>query len=85
LVEVWNRTYIVIAGAVLMLLLGIVPIHIVFTSYISWNTLFLIAGLYIISNFFGLDFTHWDYFKIAGPLTLLMLVLASLYLSVFFL
>jgi Na+/H+ antiporter NhaD/arsenite permease-like protein len=52
LAEVWNRTYIALAGALLMLGLGLVPFQQAFTEYISWNTLFLLAGLYIVSNFF---------------------------------
>jgi Na+/H+ antiporter NhaD/arsenite permease-like protein len=52
LTEIWNRTYVALTGAILMLLLGIVPFQKAFAEYINWNTLFLLIGLYIISNFF---------------------------------
>jgi Na+/H+ antiporter NhaD/arsenite permease-like protein len=35
-----------------MLLLGIVPIQEAFSDFINWNALFILLGLYIISNFF---------------------------------
>jgi Na+/H+ antiporter NhaD/arsenite permease-like protein len=52
LAEIWNRTYVALTGALLMLVLGIVPFQKAFAEYINWNTLFLLIGLYIISNFF---------------------------------
>jgi Na+/H+ antiporter NhaD/arsenite permease-like protein len=52
LAEIWNRTYVALTGAILMLVLGVVPIQKAFAEYINWNALFLLIGLYIISNFF---------------------------------
>jgi Na+/H+ antiporter NhaD/arsenite permease-like protein len=52
LAEIWNRTYVALTGALLVLALGIVPFQKAFTVYINWNTLFLLIGLYIISHFF---------------------------------
>jgi Na+/H+ antiporter NhaD/arsenite permease-like protein len=52
LAEIWNRTYVALTGALLMLVLGIVPFQKAFAQYIHWNTLLLLIGLYIISYFF---------------------------------
>jgi Na+/H+ antiporter NhaD/arsenite permease-like protein len=53
LAEVWNRTYTALAGAAMMIVLGIIPVQWALTKSINWNVLLLIAGFYIISNFFG--------------------------------
>jgi Na+/H+ antiporter NhaD/arsenite permease-like protein len=52
LAEIWNRSYVALSGALLMLVLGVVPLQKAFAEYINWNTLFLLIGLYIISNFY---------------------------------
>ncbi|MFD0694075.1 SLC13 family permease [Paenibacillus sp. GCM10027628] len=52
LIEKWNRTYTVLGGALLMVLLGILPIGKAFTVYANWHALILIASLFIISGIF---------------------------------
>lgn len=43
-----NRAVIALLGAVLMLVLQIVDTHTAFTSYIEWNTIFLLVGMMIL-------------------------------------
>ncbi|MBD0381725.1 hypothetical protein ICC18_16500 [Paenibacillus sp. WST5] len=52
LVEKWNRNYTVLGGALLMVLLGIVPIGKAVSTYANWHALILIASLFIISGIF---------------------------------
>jgi Na+/H+ antiporter NhaD/arsenite permease-like protein len=46
--EKWNRAVIALLGASFMILLGIVDVHLVFTTYIEWNTIALLVGMMII-------------------------------------
>jgi Na+/H+ antiporter NhaD/arsenite permease-like protein len=46
--EKWNRAVVALLGASLMILLGIVDVHHVFTTYIEWNTIALLIGMMII-------------------------------------
>jgi Na+/H+ antiporter NhaD/arsenite permease-like protein len=50
-VERWNRTYVALSGAVVMLALGIVPWHEAFTTYMNWQIIGLLTGLYVIAGF----------------------------------
>jgi Na+/H+ antiporter NhaD/arsenite permease-like protein len=83
LAEIWNRTYVALSGALLMVVLGVVPIQKAFAEYMNWNVLFLLVGLYIISNFFRKTgvfsylATHLIKRTAANPLSLL-LILASI-------
>lgn len=43
-----NRAVIALLGAVVMLVLQIVDTHTAFTSYIEWNTIFLLVGMMIL-------------------------------------
>lgn len=43
-----NRAVIALLGAVAMLVLQIVDVHTAFTTYIEWNTLFLLVGMMIL-------------------------------------
>lgn len=43
-----NRAIIALLGAVVMLVLQIVDTHTAFTSYIEWNTIFLLVGMMIL-------------------------------------
>lgn len=43
-----NRAVIALCGAGLMVILGILDIHIVYTKYIEWNTIVLLIGMMIL-------------------------------------
>lgn len=43
-----NRAIIALLGAVAMLILQIVDVHTAFTTYIEWNTIFLLVGMMIL-------------------------------------
>jgi Na+/H+ antiporter NhaD/arsenite permease-like protein len=46
--EKWNRAVISLLGASIMILVGIVDVHAVFTHYIEWNTIALLIGMMIL-------------------------------------
>lgn len=48
--EKLNRAVIALAGAALMVLLGIVDLHKAFTEHIEWNTVTLLIGMMILVN-----------------------------------
>lgn len=48
--EKLNRAVIALAGASLMVLLGIVDLHKAFTEHIEWNTITLLIGMMILVN-----------------------------------
>jgi Na+/H+ antiporter NhaD/arsenite permease-like protein len=52
LTDSWNRNYVAIAGAALMVVLGIVPMGEALTAYMSWNAIFLLMGVYISTALF---------------------------------
>ncbi|WNR45876.1 ArsB/NhaD family transporter [Paenibacillus roseipurpureus] len=52
LIEKWDRTYTALGGAVLMLLLGILPISKALTNYANWPILLFLVSLFIISSLF---------------------------------
>ena len=51
--EKMNRAVIALFGAVMMLLLGIVDMHIAFTDYMEWSTIFLLIGMMILVGIAG--------------------------------
>ncbi|OAS17609.1 SLC13 family permease [Paenibacillus oryzisoli] len=52
LIEKWDRMYTALAGASLMLILGIVPFSKAFTTFASWPILIYLVSLFIISSIF---------------------------------
>jgi Na+/H+ antiporter NhaD/arsenite permease-like protein len=46
--EKWNRAVISLLGASIMILVGVVDVHAVFTHYIEWNTIALLIGMMIL-------------------------------------
>nr|WP_037464891.1 ArsB/NhaD family transporter [Shimazuella kribbensis] len=46
--EKWNRAVISLLGASVMILVGIIDVHKVFTHYIEWNTIALLIGMMIL-------------------------------------
>ncbi|UHA74328.1 ArsB/NhaD family transporter [Paenibacillus sp. 481] len=46
--EKLNRAIIAMLGAVIMLILQIVDVHVAFTHHIEWNTIFLLVGMMIL-------------------------------------
>ncbi|GFZ85917.1 membrane protein [Paenibacillus marchantiophytorum] len=52
LIERWERMYTALGGAVLMIVLGIVPIGKALTTYANWRVLMLLASLFIIAGLF---------------------------------
>ncbi|NEW04528.1 hypothetical protein GK047_00630 [Paenibacillus sp. SYP-B3998] len=52
LIEKWSRTYTVLGGALLMVLLGIVPIGKAISTYANWHALIFFISLFIISVVF---------------------------------
>ncbi|MDQ0920071.1 SLC13 family permease [Paenibacillus sp. V4I5] len=52
LIEKWDRMYTALGGALLMIMLGIVPLGKAVTSYANWHVLLLITSLFIISGVF---------------------------------
>ncbi|NOV04108.1 SLC13 family permease [Paenibacillus planticolens] len=52
LIEKWDRMYTALGGAVLMLLLGIVPIGKAFTAYANWEILLFLISLFVIAGLF---------------------------------
>jgi Na+/H+ antiporter NhaD/arsenite permease-like protein len=81
--ERWNRTYVAIAGAGLMIVIGLVSVREAITTDISWNTLGLVAGLYVIAGFMNktgifqfaaLSLIRWT----QGKPILMLIILSSL-------
>ncbi|MGQ7885234.1 ArsB/NhaD family transporter [Paenibacillus sp. WC2504] len=52
LIEKWDRTYTALGGAILMLLLGVVPIGKALTTYANWHVLLFLVGLFVIAGLF---------------------------------
>lgn len=52
LIEKWDRMYTALGGALLMIMLGIVPLGKAVTSYANWHVLLLITSLFVISGIF---------------------------------
>ncbi|SDN55573.1 Na+/H+ antiporter NhaD [Paenibacillus sp. yr247] len=52
LIEKWDRMYTALGGAVLMVVLGIVPLGMAVTTYANWHVLLLLASLYLIAGLF---------------------------------
>ncbi|MDU0203470.1 ArsB/NhaD family transporter [Paenibacillus sp. MAH-36] len=52
LIEKWDRTYTALGGAILMLLLGVVPIGKALTTYANWPVLLFLVGLFVIAGLF---------------------------------
>ncbi|WP_144936010.1 ArsB/NhaD family transporter [Paenibacillus sp. 32O-W] len=46
--EKWNRAVIAMAGAILMIILGLVDFEAAYQSYVDWKTIFLLIGMMII-------------------------------------
>ncbi|UJF31971.1 SLC13 family permease [Paenibacillus hexagrammi] len=47
--ERWNRSYIALGGAILMLIIGAVPFHLAMASFARWDTLIWMTSLFIIA------------------------------------
>ncbi|MDQ0877985.1 Na+/H+ antiporter NhaD/arsenite permease-like protein [Paenibacillus sp. V4I3] len=52
LIEKWDRIYTALGGALLMIIMGIVPLGKAVTSYANWHVLLLITSLFVISGVF---------------------------------
>ncbi|MCY9661076.1 SLC13 family permease [Paenibacillus chondroitinus] len=52
LIEKWDRMYTALGGAILMLLLGIVPIGKALTTYANWHVLLFLVSLFVIAGLF---------------------------------
>ncbi|MBP1966017.1 SLC13 family permease [Paenibacillus aceris] len=52
LIEKWDRMYTALGGAVLMLLLGIVPIGKALTTYANWHVILFLISLFVIAGLF---------------------------------
>jgi|GEM_PF-2524858 len=52
LIEKWDRTYTALGGALLMIVLGIVPIGQALSTYANWHTILFIVSLFAISGVF---------------------------------
>ncbi|KRE36676.1 SLC13 family permease [Paenibacillus sp. Soil724D2] len=52
LIEKWDRMYTALGGALLMIIMGIVPLSKAVTSYANWHVLLLIISLFVISGVF---------------------------------
>jgi len=80
LTEKLNRAVVAIAGALLMILLGIVDTHLAYRNFIEWETIFLLIGMMIlvgITNKTGVfQYTAiWCAKKVKGdPVKILMLL-----------
>ncbi|OCT14963.1 hypothetical protein A8709_12595 [Paenibacillus pectinilyticus] len=52
LIEKWDRMYTALGGALLMVILGIVPLKKALTSYANWPILLFLVSLFIVSSLF---------------------------------
>ncbi|MGO4272506.1 SLC13 family permease [Paenibacillus sp. TAF58] len=52
LIEKWDRMYTALGGALLMVIMGIVPLGKAALSYANWHVLLLITSLFVISGIF---------------------------------
>lgn len=52
LIEKWDRLYTALGGAVLMLVLGIIPLSEALTTYANWHILLLLTSLFLIATTF---------------------------------
>ncbi|KRF18536.1 SLC13 family permease [Paenibacillus sp. Soil787] len=52
LIEKWDRIYTALGGALLMVIIGIVPLGKAVTSYANWHVLLLLTSLFVISGVF---------------------------------
>ncbi|TXK73471.1 SLC13 family permease [Paenibacillus sp. N3.4] len=52
LIEKWDRTYTALGGALLMVVLGIIPLSKALSTYAHWHVLLLIASLFIMAGIF---------------------------------